>query len=169
MAKKSFWQKISSALTGAEYEEYIEEFEDIEYQEGEEFLDYPENEESNDEEQHELQNSVSMELPLDVYHDDENIYIEAFIPGVPLNEIDIELSRDLINIRGTRKAPEFEDEKEYFYKELKWGDFERSLVLPEEVDIDAAEAIELNGVLKITLPKFNKSRKAKLTVKSARK
>jgi len=106
-------------------------------------------------------------LPVDIYQDNDNIYIESFIPGVPLSVLNIELARDLITIQGERQSSsDTENITDFFYQELKWGAFTRSIVLPEEVDIDSAEAVEVNGVLKIKLPKFNKARKAKLDVKS---
>ncbi len=165
MARKSFWQKITGAVKAEDYE--YEDFEDFE--EEQEQYDYRE-EELGDTEFTEsaIDDKLLMELPVDVYHDDENIYIEAFVPGIKLSDLNIELSRELISISGSRQASRDLETSEHFLTELEWGEFSRSLTLPEEVDIDNSSATESNGVLKIVLPKFNKSRKAKLVVKPAK-
>lgn len=162
MFKKKFWQKITGAsIIDDDYEEYEEYDEYDEYEDGQVQDNLDEDVQDN---------KATGELPVDIYQDDNNIYIEAFIPGVPIENIDIELSREMINIYGSRTNTKLDsNDFEYFYQELNWGDFERSIVLPEEIDIDESEAVEQNGVLKITLPKFNKSRKAKLKVKSVKK
>ncbi len=153
MKKKSFWQKIIGTVPEDEQEVY-ETFDMDEYEEDEE----------EEEVVGEIHNTGVMELPVDVYDAGDNIIIEAFIPGVPLEELNIELAREQIIINGSYGSTH--SAEEYFIKELQRGDFERSISLPEEVDIDASSAVENSGVLKITLPKFNKSRRAKLQVKS---
>ncbi len=170
MAKKSFWQRITGAVKVDEYE--LDEFEEFEDEFEDEDYNDPNKFETEDEylgEEQILESSPSMELPLDVYHDSDNIYIEAFIPGVKLEDLDIELSREMISIRGSRQASRDLENTEFFTRELEWGDFTRSISLPEEVDIDSSSATESGGVLKIVLPKFNKLRKAKLTVKQAKR
>ncbi len=163
MAKKSFWQKITGAVKAEEYE--YEDFDEFEEEREDDLQGYPDEDVA---QSGMIEDNLLMELPVDVYHDAENIYIEAFIPGIQLNDLNIELSRELISISGSRQASRDLDSTEYFANELEWGEFSRSLTLPEEVDIDSSSATESNGVLKIVLPKFNKLRKAKLIVKSAK-
>ncbi len=55
---------------------------------------------------------------------------------------------------------------DYFYQELYWGTFSRSIMLPHEIDIESAEAIEKHGMLIIKMPKIDKGRQSKLKVKS---
>ena len=59
---------------------------------------------------------------------------------------------------------EVEDEN-YFQRELYWGSFSRTILLPEEVDVERAEATEKHGILMIRLPKINKKRETKLKVR----
>ena len=63
-----------------------------------------------------------------------------------------------------RKSHEI-SEKDYFYKELYWGAFSRSILLPQEVDADAAQATMKNGLLTIRLPKLDKTKTQRLKVK----
>ncbi len=168
MAKKSFWQKLTGAVkVEDDYEEEFEDFEDI-YDE--EVSEYPHNNTESANDDQIIESAPVMELPIDLYHDQDNIYIDAFIPGVPISNINVELSREVITISGER-SPESAQEPsfEYITQELSWGEFSRTLQLPEEVDIDTANAVEATGVLKITLPKFNKTRKTKLNVRSVKK
>jgi HSP20 family protein len=58
----------------------------------------------------------------------------------------------MITIKGTRKHSEEVKEDNFFYRELYWGAFSRSIILPEEVDDDKAEASIKNGILTIKLP-----------------
>jgi len=107
------------------------------------------------------------QLAVDVVNTEDAIIVKAMLAGVKPNDIDIDIARDLVTIRGTREE-EFEvTEDNYYHKELFWGSFSRNIMLPEEIDVDQAEAVEKNGLLTLTLPKLDKNRKAKIVVKKA--
>lgn len=106
------------------------------------------------------------ELAVDVYQTPEAIVVKALIAGVHPNSIDISLTREMLTISGTRADEREVDEEHYFQRELYWGSFSRTILLPEEVDVDMAEASERHGVLMIRLPKINKKRQTKLKVRS---
>jgi len=106
------------------------------------------------------------ELSVDVYQTDSDVVVKALVAGVMPSNLEISLTRDMLTISGTREeAREVEDEN-YFQKELFWGSFSRTILLPEEVDVDNAEAIEKHGILIIRLPKINKAKATRLKVKS---
>lgn len=106
------------------------------------------------------------ELAVDVYQTPEAIVVKALIAGVHPNSVDISLTREMLTISGTRADEREVDEEHYFQRELYWGSFSRTILLPEEVDVDLAEASERHGVLMIRLPKINKKRQTKLKVRS---
>ncbi len=106
------------------------------------------------------------ELSIDVYQTENYVVIKALIAGVVPNNLDIALTRDMVTIKGTREDEKESTEDGYFQRELYWGSFSRTILLPEEVDVEAAEATEKHGVLMIRLPKVNKSKQTKLKVKS---
>ena len=108
------------------------------------------------------------ELSVDVYQNDDEIIVKALVAGVNPNSIDISLTRDMITIRGNREEHKEVEEQNYFYKELYWGSFTRTILLPEEVDVDEAEANTNHGILVIRMPKINKERQTKLKVKAGR-
>ncbi len=106
------------------------------------------------------------ELSVDIYQTPDAIIVKALVAGVNPNNIDISLTRDMITIRGNREEHKEVTEENYFYKELFWGSFTRTILLPEEVDVDMAEATTNHGILAIRLPKINKGRQTKLKVKA---
>ena len=106
------------------------------------------------------------ELAVDVYQTPDAIVIKAFIAGVQPNSVDISLTREMVTISGSRADEKEVDEEHYFQRELYWGSFSRTILLPEEVDVDLAEASERHGILMIRLPKINKKREMKLKVRA---
>jgi HSP20 family protein len=106
------------------------------------------------------------ELAVDVYQTPEAIVVKAFIAGVQPATVDISLTREMLTITGTRQDEREVDEDDYFQRELYWGSFTRTILLPEEVDVDMAEASEKHGILMIRLPKINKGKQTKLKVRS---
>ena len=85
--------------------------------------------------------------------------------GVKKSNLDIEISRDHVTLTGERHEEHNEHEVGYHHRELYWGAFSRMIELPEEVDIDNAEASEEHGLVTLVLPKVNKERKAQLKIK----
>jgi HSP20 family protein len=106
------------------------------------------------------------DLGVDVYQTDDAIVVKAFIAGVPATNISIDVTRDMLTIEGSREDEREVNDDKYFQKELYWGAFSRTILLPEEVDVDQAEATEKHGILIIRLPKVNKTRATKLKVRS---
>lgn len=114
----------------------------------------------------ESQQEETGELAVDVYQTPDHIVIKALVAGVQPQTIDIALTREMLTISGTREDEREVEEDNYFQRELYWGSFSRTILLPEEVDVDMAEASEKHGILMIRLPKINKKRQTKLKVRS---
>lgn len=106
------------------------------------------------------------ELAVDVYQTPDAIVVKALIAGVHPGTVDISLTREMLTISGSRSDEREVDEEHYFQRELYWGSFSRTILLPEEVDVDLAEASERHGILMIRLPKINKKKQTKLKVRS---
>ncbi len=106
------------------------------------------------------------ELPVDVYETPNEIIIQTLIAGVLPENLSINITRDVVSINGKREESKGVPNDSYHVRELYWGAFERIVDLPEEVEIDTAEAIERHGMLIIKLPKVDKRRKAVLKIKS---
>jgi HSP20 family molecular chaperone IbpA len=106
------------------------------------------------------------ELTVDVYQTPEMIVVKSMIAGVRPEDLDISITRDLITIRGKREEERVANEDDYFARELYWGSFSRTISLPQEIDVDEAEAVEKHGLLILKLPKLDKRRQSKLKVKT---
>jgi len=110
--------------------------------------------------------TVGGELSVDVINTPNEILIKAMVAGVKPQDLDVQISRDMVTIVGSREESHEVSEQDYYHKELYWGAFSRNILLPEEVDVELAEAREKHGLLEIKLPKIDKGRKTKLQIKS---
>jgi len=106
------------------------------------------------------------ELAVDVYQTPDAIVVKALVAGVQPATIDISLTREMLTISGQRQDDREVEDDGYFQRELYWGSFSRTILLPEEVDVDMAEASEKHGILMIRLPKINKAKQTKLKVRA---
>lgn len=106
------------------------------------------------------------ELPVDMFQTGDDVVIRALIAGVSPEDLDIAITRDMVTIKGLREEMQEAGDDDYFHRELFWGSFTRTILLPEEVLIDQADAQEKHGLLEIRLPKVDKNRSTKLRVKS---
>jgi len=164
--KKSFFEK----LTGSVHvdDELDDDFDIIDNSQ----VDYEDHShtEHNDQDletdEDRLPDDEAGQLAVDVFNMDNEIIIKTMVAGVKPNDLDIDITRDMITIHGTRESAEEVEENDYYHKELYWGSFTRNVLLPEEIDVEEAEAVEKHGLLTIKLPKLDKNRKAKLHVKS---
>lgn len=106
------------------------------------------------------------QLTVDVYQTPEEIIIQTMVAGVKPEDLNISINRDMVTIKGRRDGSRSVRDDNYFYKELYWGSFSRTILLPQEIDVDSSEALEKHGLLTIRLPKLNKDKTTKIKVKS---
>lgn len=104
---------------------------------------------------------------IDIVETDNEIIVKAEIPGVDPKEIDISIMNDTLTIKGEKKVEKEEQGKTYHRIERSYGSFTRTINLPSQVVKDKVEAKEHQGILEITLPKMEKAKSKKITVKSA--
>jgi HSP20 family protein len=105
------------------------------------------------------------QLTVDVYQTLGEIVIKTMVAGVKPEDLDIAITRDMVTIKGKRETERFVKDDEYFHRELYWGSFSRTIMLPSEIQVDEAEAVEKHGLLVITLPKIDKNRQTRLKVR----
>lgn len=105
------------------------------------------------------------QLTIDVYQTPSEIVIESTIAGVDPENLDITINNESVTVRGKRERTTKISDNDYFYQECYWGKFSRSIILPQEVDADNANASLKNGILSIRLPKLNRQKAKKLRVK----
>lgn len=105
------------------------------------------------------------QLTIDVFQDEENIYIQSAVAGVSPDDLEINIAKESVSIRGTRERVHSINEKDFFYQECFWGKFSRSIVLPEEIDSEKSSATFKNGILTIKMPKISKRKTKGVKIK----
>ncbi len=98
------------------------------------------------------------DLAMDIYETPNSYEIEASVPGINPEDVDITLNNNVLTIRGETKTEEEKDDKNYHLRERRIGSFVRSITLPSSVNADAIEAHYDNGVLKLRLPKAEEAK-----------
>jgi HSP20 family protein len=107
-----------------------------------------------------------MELTVDVYQTQGDIILQTMVAGVRPEDLDLTIARDMITIKGKREENRNIDEENYFIKELYWGKFSRTILLPQEVEPEEVEATEKHGLLTIKIQKVDKEKRNSIKVKS---
>lgn len=116
---------------------------------------------------HELpQPDEDAQLTIDVWQTADEIVVQAIVGGVKPDDLDVQVTHDMVTIHGKREHNKEILNNDYFYQELYWGSFSRSILLPQEVDADEAEATIKNGLVTVHLPKLDKGKVSKLKVKN---
>lgn len=92
-------------------------------------------------------------LNVDVAEDDNEIRVSADVPGMEEKDIDVELSDNLLTIKGEKNQERDEKKPDYHVVERSYGSFHRSIPLPGGLEQDKAKARFKKGVLTITVPK----------------
>ncbi|MEI6843479.1 MAG: Hsp20/alpha crystallin family protein [bacterium] len=105
------------------------------------------------------------QLTVDVYQTPTEIVIKSMVAGVKPEDLDISITRDMVTIKGKRETERMIQDEDYFHRELYWGSFSRTIMLPAEIEVEEAEAIEKYGLLILKLPKIDKNKQTRLKVK----
>lgn len=113
--------------------------------------------------------SIEGQLALDVYQTSSHIVILAPIAGVKIEDMSVEVTDDILTVKGHRHLEKTVQEGNYFTQECFWGDFSRSIVLPASVDTNKISADFKEGVLKIEIPKIEKVRSKVIRIKTSKK
>ena len=103
---------------------------------------------------------------VDMYQTDNEVVVKAAIPGVKTDEVQINVTGEVLTLKGEVKEKEEVQEKAYYLREQRWGMFERTIALPTDVIADKAKAEFENGILTITLPKAEEVRPKTISIKT---
>ena len=96
------------------------------------------------------------EMAIDMYQTKDEIVIMAMPAGVKPDDVDISINNDVVKISAKRSDPEKINENSYLSRELYWGAFSRTVILPQEVDAEKSDAIFKEGLLILHLPKIDR-------------
>jgi HSP20 family protein len=103
-------------------------------------------------------------VPVSLWQDDNNIYVEADLPGVAEKDLEVTVHNRVLTIKAERHD---EDSRKYAFNGRTFGALERAVVLPDSVDSSQVDAKLANGILSVTLPKHPEARPKKIAVKTS--
>ncbi len=103
-------------------------------------------------------------LALDMYETDEAFVVKASASGLKPEDIEINITNNVLTIRGETKQEEKVEGARYHRVERRYGRFERSVALPTRVDADKVQATLKDGVLTVEIPKVEEVKPKKVTV-----
>ncbi len=107
-------------------------------------------------------------VPVDVSENENAYTIEASLPGMKPEEVNITVQENVLTISGERKERlERKEGDQVIYQEHRYGSFSRSFSLPTSVDADKAKAQFENGVLRLTIPKAEAARPKQIKINAA--
>jgi len=107
----------------------------------------------------------SWSVPLDVVQEGDNIIVQASLPGVNPEDIQVTIEENVLTIKGQTKTEREQTDGDYLMRERRTGSFHRSLRLPDTVDTAKAEPYYEHGVLTVTIPKAEAKKAKQLTIK----
>ena len=104
---------------------------------------------------------------INLREDDDNLYVEALLPGVDPGSVDMNILGDTLSLAGERQdaGSESGPGRTWHRRERGTGKFLRSIELPVAILADKAKAEYSNGLLRVTLPKAAEAKPKKINVK----
>lgn len=111
-----------------------------------------------------LKNYERQDQGLNVYEENNNFVVEAAVPGLKSEEIDININKGVLWIKGEKKEVE-EKDKKYYRK--SYNSFSYSVALPDQIDDkDEPQATYNNGVLKVVFKKAKNAEAKRISIKN---
>ncbi|HVF25094.1 MAG TPA: Hsp20/alpha crystallin family protein, partial [Anaerolineales bacterium] len=77
---------------------------------------------------------------VDMYQTDDEIVVKASLPGIKADEVQINVTGDVLTLKGEVKHEEEKNDRSWHIREQRWGSFQRSVALPTNVVLDKAQA-----------------------------
>jgi len=103
---------------------------------------------------------------IDLYQNDDSVVVKAALPGLKAEDVQISVTADVLTLRGEFKQENEQKDATYHIREQRYGSFERSIMLPSDVQTDKSKADFENGILTITLPKAESVKPKTITIKA---
>jgi len=104
-------------------------------------------------------------LPIDVFDRDGKLVVKAAIPGIAPENLDIQIEGNVLTIRGEVKSEYENQDVKVYRREMSYGSFARSIRLPDDIDIEHADAEFDNGFVTIAFPKLEEEKPKSIQVK----
>ncbi|WKZ29465.1 MAG: Hsp20/alpha crystallin family protein [Patescibacteria group bacterium] len=101
---------------------------------------------------------------VDVYENAGDVVVETALAGVDPKDVEVTVEGGVLTLRGKTEHRKEVDEKDYLYKEVRYGAFQRKIALPAPVIGEKAEATSEHGLLRITIPKAEEGKKKEIKI-----
>ncbi|MDH3202711.1 MAG: Hsp20/alpha crystallin family protein [Myxococcales bacterium] len=111
-------------------------------------------------------NTQPFQVAVDIREENDAFFVDAEVPGLSAEDVNVDVEKNVLTIRGERKVEKEEGEGSYKRIERRYGSFSRSFTLPETVDADNISADLKDGVLALRLPKKEAPSPRTISVKS---
>lgn len=113
------------------------------------------------------ENAEKLSMPIELTDKGREFDIRAELPGIKKEDLDIDIEENYLKINAKKYDETNEEDKNFKHSEFSYGEFSRTIQLPEEIDINKTEAKLEHGILKIVAPKMHKEKEQakKLIVK----
>lgn len=102
--------------------------------------------------------------PLNIYEEADRLILQAELPGVKPDDLDLSIEGDTLLLQGKRDNRLLEKTISYHRREIESGSFSRAIALPVKVNLDKLTAKLVNGVLTITLMKADQAASKKIPI-----
>lgn len=90
---------------------------------------------------------------MDVYKKKNDLIVEMAVPGIEADNVEVEIDENnVLNVKGSSKKKSEVDDKNYYKKEISYGSFYRSIMLPKNIKADKAKAETKDGMLQVIIP-----------------
>ena len=106
---------------------------------------------------------------IDMYEDKDSVIVEAQLAGIDPEKVSVSVENDNLCIKGESEKISEVDDKNYYRKEIRRGNFYRSIQLPAHVNGDKAQATAEDGVLKIIIPKAQEIKSKIIKIETKKK
>ncbi len=113
-----------------------------------------------------IENSAKMAMPVELHEHDKEYCVNAELPGVKKENLDIDIDKNHITINAKKEEEHEEKDNHYKKSEFRYGEFSRTVYFPQEIDTEKTTAKLEHGILKIVAPKMvaEKEKCKKLTI-----
>ena len=103
-------------------------------------------------------------LPLDIHTTPDALVVEAALPGVRPDDVEITVTGDALTINGTSSSESQSEEHGYLMREIRRGTFSRTVTLPADLKTEAASAGFEHGLLRLSIPKAEAARPRQIRI-----
>ena len=104
--------------------------------------------------------------PVNVEETKEELRLTAELPGMGIDDIEIEVENNVLSLRGHKREEEEREDRKFHVWERSYGSFERSFTLPRTVKSDQISAHFADGILNVQMPKAPEAQSRKISIKA---